>query len=157
MLTLPKDFRDILSALNAHGAKYLIVGGYAVSVYSEPRATKDIDLWIKTDSENSAAVYRALIAFGAPLADVSAEDFNTKAQTGFQIGVAPFRIDILHEIDGISFDEAWENRIEAIVDNDLTVQLISLNDLLKNKLHSGRPRDLLDVKSIREATLKSRS
>jgi hypothetical protein len=62
-----KDFRDILFALNAQGAKYLIVGGYAVSSYTEPRATKDLDLWIKTDPKNSEAVYRALVAYGARL------------------------------------------------------------------------------------------
>jgi hypothetical protein len=99
MSTLPQDFRDILIALNAERAKYLVVGGYAVSVHSEPRATKDIDLWIKTDAENSRAVYRALVAFGAPLGGISIEDFDLKANTGFQIGVAPVRIDLLHHID----------------------------------------------------------
>jgi len=149
---MDKDFRDILFALNAQGAKYLIVGGYAVSSYTEPRATKDLDLWIKTDTENSYAVYRALAAYGAPLADVTPEDFNNKAQTGFQIGVAPVRIDILHHIDGVSFDEAWQNRTETLMDGDIPVYVISREDLIKNKLESGRPRDLLDIDAIRDAS-----
>jgi len=147
-----KDFRDILFALNAQGAKYLIVGGYAVSSYTEPRATKDLDLWIKTDTENSHAVYRALVAYGAPLADITPEDFKAKAQTGFQIGVAPVRIDILHHIDGVLFDEAWQNRTETLMDGDIPVYVISRDDLIKNKLESGRPRDLLDIDAIRDAS-----
>jgi hypothetical protein len=149
---MEKDFRDILFALNAHKAKYLVVGGYAVSAHSEPRATKDLDLWIKTDPENSLAVYRALLQFGAPLDGISAEDFNQRAQTGFQIGVAPVRIDLLHHIDGLTFDEAWENRVEGMLDENIPVYLISREDLVKNKLESGRPRDLLDIKAIRAAS-----
>jgi len=153
MSTLPKDFRDVLMALNAERAKYLVVGGYAVSVYSEPRATKDIDLWIKTDAENSRAVYRALVAFGAPLGGISIEDFDLKAKTGFQVGVAPVRIDLLHQVDGLTFDEAWENRVEGLLDGDIPVYVISREDLVRNKLASGRKRDLLDVEAIHEAAL----
>ena len=151
MPKMNKDFREILSALNVQGAKYLIVGGYAMSAYSEPRTTKDLDIWIKTDAENSVAVYRALIAYGAPLGGISAEDFNSRAQTGFQIGVAPVRIDILHQIDGVSFDEAWKNRVEALTEDGIPVYVISREDLIRNKLESARPRDLLDVEAIREA------
>jgi hypothetical protein len=151
MSILPRDFRKILIALNAQDAKYLVVGGYAVSVHSEPRATKDIDLWLKTDAENSRAVYRALVAFGAPLGGVSIEDFNLKATTGFQIGVSPIRIDLLHQVDGLTFDEAWENRVEGLLDVDVPVYVISREDLIRNKLASGRKRDLLDVEAIREA------
>ncbi len=145
------DFRDILLALNAHNAKYLIVGGYAVGVHSEPRATKDLDLWVQTDSENGNAVFQALVAYGAPLAGVSPEDFSERAQTGFQIGVAPVRIDILHHIDGVSFNEAWDRRVEDWLDG-IPVHVISREDLLKNKLESGRPRDLLDIEDIQKAS-----
>lgn len=144
------DFRDILLALNAQNAKYLIVGGYAVGVHSEPRATKDLDLWIKTDSENSELVYKALIAYGAPLAGVTPADFNERAKTGFQIGVAPVRIDILHHIDGVTFDEAWERRVNDFLDG-IPVYVISREDFITNKLESGRPRDLLDIEDIRAA------
>jgi hypothetical protein len=144
------DFRDILIALNAQNAKYLVVGGYAVGAHSEPRATKDLDLWIQTSAENSEAVYRALASYGAPLEGVTPEDFNGAAKTGFQIGVAPVRIDILHQIDGVAFDEAWERRVRESLDG-ISVDVISREDLIKNKLASGRPRDLLDVEDIRNA------
>lgn len=150
---MEKDFRDILLALNKQGAKYLIVGGYAVSVHAEPRATKDLDLWIKTGAENSAAVYRSLAAFGAPLGGMTVEDFNMRAQTGFQIGVAPVRIDILHKIDGVTFDEAWEKRVDGMMDGNIPVHVLSREDLISNKLQSGRARDLLDVEAIRKAAL----
>jgi hypothetical protein len=110
----------------------------------------DLDLWVQTDAENSKAVYQALVVYGAPLAGVSPEDFNKQAQTGFQIGVAPVRIDILHRIDGVSFDEAWERRVKDSLDG-IPVYVISLEDLVRNKLKSGRPRDLLDIEDIQKA------
>ncbi len=85
------------------------------------------------------------------MAGLTAEDFNEWAKTGFQIGVAPVRIDMLHHIDGVIFDEAWENRTETFMDGDIPVHVISRDDLLKNKLESGRPRDLLDIDAIRDA------
>ena len=149
---LYKDFRELLSALNEHSVEYLLVGGYAVGVYSEPRATKDLDVWIKPDRKNSIAVFKALAAFGAPLAGFKPEDFNDAPRSVFQMGVPPYRIDILQTIDGVGFDEAWQTRIEMNIDG-IPVHLISSEMLIRNKLASGRPRDLLDVEDIREATL----
>src|SRR5579863_5167022 len=104
---LHKDLRDVLLAFNAHAVKYLVVGGYAFGVHAEPRATKDLDLFIQSDEENSNAVFRALAQFGAPLDGLSPADFTDG--TIFQIGQPPARVDILQQIDGISFDEAWKN------------------------------------------------
>jgi len=95
-------------------------------------------------------LFKGLIAYGAPLFGVSAEDFNEHAKTGFQIGVAPVRIDILHHIDGVSFDEAWGRRVNDSLDG-VPVYVISREDLILNKLESGRPRDLLDVQDIKNA------
>jgi hypothetical protein len=148
---MEKDFRDILLALNHANAKYLVVGGYAVSIHAQPRATKDLDLWIETTAENSVAVFRALAAYGAPLGGLTAEDFHRLAKTGFQIGVAPYRIDILHEIDGLTFAEAWESRVETVMDDDIPVHLIGREELVRNKMISGRPQDLADVAAIRKA------
>jgi hypothetical protein len=153
-MILPKDFQELLSAFNAHGAKYLVVGGYAVGVHSEPRATKDIDVWIKPDDINSQAVFRALAAFGAPLAGFTAQDFNDSAQSIFQMGQPPSRIDIMQAIDGVGFDDAWESRIDTVIDN-IPTHVISSEMLIQNKLATGRPRDLLDVEDIREATGKA--
>ena len=102
---MDKDFKDLLSAFNAHNVRYLIVGGYAYARYTEPRATKDLDLFIKPDPGNAVAAFNALTDFGAHLADVAVADF-AHPSTIFQIGVAPLRINIPCNIDGIAFDEA---------------------------------------------------
>jgi ribosomal protein L7/L12 len=138
--------------LNDHDVKYLLVGGYAVGLHSEPRTTKDLDVYIRADEKNSRAVFRALASFGAPIAGMSPADFND-GKSWFQMGFPPERIDILQKIDGIEFDEAWETRIYAIVNDFLRVPVISAEKLIRNKLAAGRPRDLLDVEEIREAQL----
>jgi predicted nucleotidyltransferase len=146
---MPKDLKELLRAFNDHAVKYLIVGGYAFGVHAEPRATKDLDLFIRPDEENSQALFRALAQYGAPLGGLSPADFMDG--TVFQIGQPPARVDILQHIDGISFDQAWENRIEGLVDGEIRTIVISKNDLIQNKLASGREQDILDVKKLRAA------
>jgi predicted nucleotidyltransferase len=146
---MPTDLKELLRALNAHGVKFLVVGGYAFGAYTEPRATKDLDIFIRSDEENSEAVYRALAEFGAPLDNFSAADFRDGSC--FQIGSPPGRIDILQQIDGITFDEAWKNRVGATIEGEVTVAVISREDLIRNKLASGREQDLLDVKKLRDS------
>jgi hypothetical protein len=146
---MPKDLKDLLRAFNEHGVKYLVVGGYAFGVYAEPRATKDLDLLIRSDEANSAAIYRALTQYGAPLDGLSPQDFVDGS--AFQIGQPPARIDILQRIDGLTFDEAWQNRIEGVLEGEVRVNVISRNDLIRNKLASGREQDLLDAKKLRAA------
>ncbi len=146
---LTKDLKDLLRAFNQHAVKYLIIGGHAFGVHAEPRATKDLDLFIRSDDENATAVFRALAQFGAPLNGMSPEDF--KDGTTFQIGQPPDRIDILQRIDGVTFDEAWQNRVEGSIDGDTPASVISRDDLIRNKLASGRDQDLLDVKLLRKA------
>jgi hypothetical protein len=136
---MPKDLKELLSAFNDHAVKYLIVGGYAFGVHAEPRATKDLDLFIRPDKENSQALFRALAQYGAPLGGLSPADFMDG--TVFQIGQPPARVDILHRIDGISFDEAWEKRIEGLIDGEIRTSVISKNDLIRNKLASGKEQD----------------
>jgi hypothetical protein len=147
-----KDLKDLLLAFNDQSVKYLVVGGYAFGVHAEPRATKDLDLFIRPDKENSEAVFRALAQYGAPLSGLSPADFIDG--TIFQIGQPPTRIDILQQIDGVSFDEAWDNRIEGFLDGEIRTMVISKNDLIRNKLASGREQDLLDVKKLRAAALE---
>ena len=144
---MPKDLKELLRAFNDHGVRYLVVGGYAFGVHAEPRATKDLDLFIGSDKENSEAVFRALAQYGAPLAGLSPADFRD--DTVFQIGHPPARIDLLQHIDGVSFDEAWENRIEGVLDGEIRTAVISKDDLIRNKLASGREQDVLDVKKLR--------
>lgn len=146
---MTKDFKDLLRAFNANAVKYLIIGAHAFGVYAEPRATKDLDLFIRSDIENARATFKALAEFGAPLGNLSPSDFADGST--FQIGQPPDRIDILQKIDGISFDEAWENRVEGSIDGEIPASVISRRDLIRNKLASGRDQDLLDVKVLRAA------
>jgi hypothetical protein len=146
---MPKDLKELLRAFHDHGVKYLIVGGYAYGVHAEPRATKDLDIFIRSDEENSQAVFRALAQFGAPLDGLSPADFMDGST--FQIGQPPARVDLLQQIDGISFDEAWKNRIEGLIEGEIRIIVISKNDLIRNKLASGREQDILDVKRLRTA------
>jgi hypothetical protein len=151
-----KDFKDLLSAFNAHSVRYLIVGGYAYARYTEPRTTKDLDLFIRPDPENALATYKALAEYGAYLADATVADF-ARPGTVFQIGVAPFRIDVICDIDGVTFDEAWETSEPALVDEEVSVRYISSDNLIANKLAAGRPQDLVDVEKLRHAAETRRS
>lgn len=145
-----KDFKDLLSAFNEHNVRYMIVGGYAYSEYTEPRTTKDLDLFIRPDPNNATATYQALAEYGAYLADATSADF-ARPGTVFQIGVAPFRIDILCDISGLTFDQAYETSEPGLVDNEIPVRYISQENLIVNKLAAGRPQDLVDVDKLRHA------
>lgn len=147
---MDRDFKDLLSTFNAHNVQYLIVGGYAYSEYAEPRTTKDLDLFVGTSSQNAAAVFRCLQIFGANLTDTMVSDFENP-KTVFQIGVAPFRIDILSGISGVSFEEAWATAKPGMIDDEIPVRYISFEHLIKNKLASGRDQDLVDVKKLRKS------
>lgn len=146
---MPKDLKELLRAFNDHGVKYLIVGGYAFGVHAEPRATKDLDIFIRSDEDNSKAVFRAFVQYGAPIDGLSPADFLDGST--FQIGQPPARIDILQRIDGVTFDEAWKNRIEGLIDGEVRTAVISRDDLIRNKLASGREQDILDAKMLRAA------
>lgn len=147
---MPRDLKDLLRAFNDHAVKYIIVGGYAFGVHAEPRATKDLDIFIRADEENSKAVFRALAQYGAALDGMSPADFMDGST--FQIGQPPARIDILQRIDGVTFDEAWKNRIEGHIDDEIRTSVISREDLIRNKLACGREQDILDAKKLRAAT-----
>ena len=146
-----KDQRDVVSALNAHNVKYLVVGGHAVSLHAEPRGTKDLDVFIKANEENSKAVFAALMEYGAPLGGLTHADFNDKPTSVFQMGAQPGRVDILQGIAGVSFEEAWESRVEAFLDGEIPAHFISRGHLIQNKLAVGRLQDLADAEKLREA------
>jgi len=128
-----------------------VVGGYAVSFHAQPRATKDLDIFIKADAANAAAVYAALAKFGAPLEELKPEDFIEPGKF-YRMGRPPLMIDILPEISGVDFDTAWGKRVEAEIDAGLQVPFIDLDSLILAKLASGRPEDLGDVAVLRRAT-----
>jgi len=149
---LTKDMKELIRAFNEHGVEYLLVGGYAYGVHAQPRATKDLDLFIRADARNSDAVFRALCEYGAPLRGLTAKDFRD-AKTAIQIGVPPNRIDILQHISGVTFDEAWKDHVNALIEGDTPTYVISRENLIKNKLAAGREQDILDVKQIRKAAV----
>jgi hypothetical protein len=146
---MEKDQRDLLREFNAHNVRFLIVGGYAFSFYTEPRATKDLDIFMDRSSENAVRVFKALARFGAPLSGMSPKDFEG-VDAFFQIGVAPSRIDILQTIEAVNFDAAWQTSEPGMI-GDIPVRYISFDDLVKNKLAVGRLRDLADVEALQEA------
>jgi hypothetical protein len=143
------DFKDLLRIFNAHNVRYLVVGGYAVMKYTEPRYTKDLDVWVEATPSNAHAVFAALREFGAPLRKVSAADF---AQEGsiYQMGRPPARVDVLTSIEGLRFIDAWPNRV-ATDFGGIPAHIISRSDLLVNKRALGRPQDQLDVHNLIEA------
>jgi hypothetical protein len=142
-----EDFRDLLAALSEVGARFLIVGAYAVAFHAEPRATGGLDVWVEATRANAERVMAALRSFGAPLHDLTADDLASP-DVVFQIGIPPRRIDILTSITGVTFDEAWAGRAEVTY-GDVRCPVIGLEALIKNKLALGRPKDLLDVTLLR--------
>jgi len=140
------DFLDMFRALNAEGAKYLLVGAYAVGLHGVPRATGDIDFWVEPSADNAQRVWRALHRFGAPLYDLTIADLP-EPQLDYQIGVEPLRIDVITSVDGLAFDDAWRER-ETRDYEDVAVPLISLQHLKINKRATGRAKDLGDADEL---------
>lgn len=143
-----RDFVEMLSALSEAGADYLIVGAHALAVHGRPRATGDLDIWVRPSLQNAARVHAALRTFGAPLQDLTVDDLAS-ADLVFQIGIAPCRIDILTSVSGLQFDDAWGERT-AVKIGDLMVPVIGRAALIRNKQAAGRPRDLADIAELEE-------
>ena len=145
-------YKELLQLLNEFEVEYLIVGGFAVMKYGEPRYTKDLDVWVNDSPENSARVVAALRKFGAPLEQdrITAETF-TNQQVVYQIGVAPVRIDILTRITGVEFPDAWRKRVASTF-FAVPVHFISWDDLVANKQALGRSSDLEDLKQKPKGT-----
>ena len=140
------DFKELLNILNDKQVKYLVIGGYAVIKYAEPRYTKDLDLWVMAEPNNALAVFSALRAFGAPLSNLTPDDFAHEGYF-YQMGVPPVRVDILMSIPGLSFEEAWAKR-EMVDFDGVQLPFISKQDLIISKRATGRPQDLLDAQAL---------
>ncbi len=140
---LNRDFKEMLSCLKEEEVEFIIVGAYALAAHGFPRATGDIDIWVRNSPANARKIMRALKKFGAPLAHLSADDFIAP-DVMVQLGVAPCRIDLLTGIDGVGFAEAWQNKISMTIDA-LEIAILSKADLLRNKLATGRDKDQGDI------------
>ncbi len=147
---MDENLKQLLAAFNRHSVKYVVVGGYAVFVHAQPRATKDLDVLIESSPTNALATYKALADFGAPLAQFAIEDF-ADGKTIARFGNPPLCVDILQKIDGVEFAAVYANSQPIMIDGDLPARYISAEDLVTNKLASGRLQDLADVEAIRNA------
>jgi hypothetical protein len=152
---LNPDYAEMLSALSAENAEFLIVGAFAVAAHGIPRATGDIDIWVNPDPANAERVWRALQRFGAPLANLVPSDF-TQTDLVFQMGVRPRRIDLMTAISGVDWDEAWPTRLQGAIEG-LTLPVLSKELLIRNKRATGRPQDLADADRLERRLRKGRS
>jgi hypothetical protein len=148
---LNEDYSEILLALSRNKVRFLVVGAYAMGIYGYPRATGDFDIWIEPSLENSQKAYKSLQEFGAPLKDITEKTFNEEGII-FQIGVAPRRIDLITQIDGVTFKDAYTHK-ELVKIENLNIPFLSKSDLIKNKESTGREKDKLDVKYLRRKKL----
>jgi hypothetical protein len=143
-----------LSAFNANGVEYLVVGAYALAAHGRVRATGDLDIWVRAAPDNAARVIKALTEFGAPLHDLTLADLSHHGVV-FQVGVAPLRIDILTGIDGVTFDDAWPARVQTKV-FEQPVAVLSVEHLIRNKRAVGRAQDLADLEWLENPDKRER-
>ena len=154
-IQIPRDFLDLLKLLNQHGVKYLVVGGYAVVLHGHNRMTGDLDLFIELSPANAEAFCAAYHEFGLGRGEVTAADFLEEGKM-IRAGCEPMRLEILNRISGVTFEECYPNRIEIEVEG-IPIKFIGRNQLITNKLASGRNKDLSDVKKLTKGAVKSRS
>ncbi|HLY38643.1 MAG TPA: hypothetical protein VKU61_11450 [Candidatus Binatia bacterium] len=152
---LNPDFAEMLRALSAEGVEYLVVGAYAMAAHGVPRATGDIDVWVRSSPANAERVLRALHRFGAPLFDLTVADL-TREGTVFQLGLPPRRIDLLTSIDGVTFEDAWPERVTSRF-GDLEVTVIGREALVRNKRAAGRLKDLVDLRILARVRTSTKS
>jgi len=143
---LNEDYKEMLQLLLEEQVDFMIVGAYALGTHGYPRATGDIDIWVNPNNTNSKKLYKALARFGAPLGQIQTDEFSTEGVI-FQIGVIPRRIDIITKIDGVTYEEADEDKIIVEIEG-LKVPVISLEKFIKNKMATGREKDELDIKIL---------
>ena len=147
------DFKELLLAFNAHNVEYLIVGAHALAAHGHVRATKDLDLWVRPETSNAQRVLQALSEFGAPVNDLTIDDLSRK-KTIFQVGLPPLRIDIITNVDGVEFGDAWPDRVETMF-GGVPAFVISRHHLIANKKTAARLQDLADVQQLEESSDRS--
>ena len=153
-MIISEDFEDFLRLLNQNKVDYLVVGGYAMAFHGNPRYTGDLDIWINISDKNASKMLAVINEFGIGSIGFTKDDF-LKENLINQIGYPPLRIDILTSIDGVLFADAYAEKLVVELDNDLSVNYIGLDELIKNKKSSGRKIDIADVANLEKARKKS--
>ena len=143
---LPKDFKELLESLNANNVRYLLIGGYAVGIYGYTRATNDIDIFVSDERRNVINLLRALADFG--FADPSlSEDTLKEERSMIEMGIEPMKVQILNFADGLDFEDCYSRKNPVAIE-DIIVDTVSKDDLVKNKTATGRHKDLADVERL---------
>ena len=140
------DFREILLLFAKHEVKYLIVGGYAAMHYSQPRFTKDLNIWLQPDSANITPIMSAFQEFGMPLIDVCPEDFGREGLQ-YMVGRSPVLFDFLTSLPGMDFSVCWQTR-NTVMDEEFPIFYMDIDSLIKAKKLAARPQDLIDIAEI---------
>ena len=146
---LNQDYKEMLLTLLEEDVKFLLVGAYALAALGFPRATGDMDIFIQPDENNAEKVYKALIKFGASLQNITIKDFSTSG-TIFQIGVIPRRIDIINSIDGVTFEDAYRDRVIIEIES-ISIPILSKDNMIKNKNSTGRAKDKVDAETLKNS------
>ena len=150
------DFHDVLRAFVDHDVRFLVVGAHALAAHGIPRATQDLDVWIDASPANAARTWRALVAFGAPLEDLSIHDSDfSRPNVVVQVGMPPNRVDILTGVTGVEFEDAWPDRAEGMVEG-VRVPVLGRDALIQNKRAAGRHKDLGDVEALEKGARRRR-
>ena len=142
-----RDYEELFSALNSYKIKYLVVGAHAVMYYTEPRFTKDLDVWIPAALNDVQNVHDALKSFGAPLTGITPHDF-TNPKMILQIGIAPVRVDILTALRGVDMMDAWKHRVRSRYGRT-RIHILGRSELIQSKRRTNRPTDQLDLIRLR--------
>ena len=144
------DFRDLLAAFVTVGVRFLIVGAHALAAHGVPRVTGDLDVWVEPTPENARRVWRSLAEFGAPVETLNIHEADfTKRDQVVQLGIPPYRVDIMTSISGVDFSEAWSGRLDGRL-HDVPVAFLGRDAFIRNKRSSGREKDLQDLRSLDE-------
>jgi hypothetical protein len=149
-MKLSNDLREFIESLNSHAVEYLVVGAHCLAYHGISRYTGDIDFFVRVSADNAARLAKVIADFGFESTGLQSRDFLEPDQI-IQLGIAPYRIDLLTGIDGVKFEEAWASRVPGQIDG-LAVHFLAKNLLIQNKLAAGRPQDIADVARLREGS-----
>ena len=143
------DWKELIESLAAQNVEFLVVGSTVLAFYARPRFTEDMDLWVRASRENVERLQEALKSFGLPIIEGSFEPFVTRGDQMVAIGAKPFAVDLFNSIKGLSFDEAWGNRVEGELFGS-KVFYLSLVDFVRSKKAAGRAKDQADLALLNE-------